>query len=165
MVQAAPGLTESTAPHSPSRKRETARTDTEHTVERVRQCATAPARSHTRCQGLIHSSVSLRTARHVQAQRETRVTTQHLRSCLCPNTCVCSSRCLALPLSAVVSVTGTTAPPTSPFSSVPSCTSVLQLSSSSLLTSGFSSTSHSCLGVALSVCLVTPEMYDSRSIS
>ena len=35
-----------------------------------------------------NSSVSLRTARHVQAQRETRVTTQQLRSCLCQNTCL-----------------------------------------------------------------------------
>ena len=39
-----------------------------------------PAQPH-----VVTRHVSLRTARHVQAQRETRVTTQHLRSCLCQN--------------------------------------------------------------------------------
>ena len=37
----------------------------------------------TRATARRDSSDSLRTARHVQAQRESRVTTQHLRSCLC----------------------------------------------------------------------------------
>ena len=40
----------------------------------------------------LPSSDSLRTARHLQAQRESRVTTQHLRSCLCQNTYVRSLR-------------------------------------------------------------------------
>ena len=45
------------------------------------------------------------------------------------------------------------------------CAYLYILSSSSLLTSGFFPTSHSYLGVALSVCLVTSEMCDSRSVS
>ena len=44
---------------------------------------------HTRTPAQPHS---LRTARHVQAQRESRVTTQHLRSCLCQK-----AWCLQLP--------------------------------------------------------------------
>ena len=43
------------------------------------------AHTYTRATARRDSSDSLRTARHVQAQRESRVTTQHLRSCLCQN--------------------------------------------------------------------------------
>ena len=44
--------------------------------------------THSFVRSFVHSSVSLRTARHVQAQRETRITTQHLRTCLCQKACL-----------------------------------------------------------------------------
>ena len=44
------------------------------------------AHTYTRVTARRDSSSSLRTARHVQAQRESRVTTQHLRGSLCQNT-------------------------------------------------------------------------------
>ena len=46
-VQATLGLTESTALHSPSRKRETARTDTEHTVTHAVRDSLTRARQHS----------------------------------------------------------------------------------------------------------------------
>ena len=95
---------------SPARKKDS------HTLLYTRARHGTTQAHNNKCTRSIHPSDSLRTARHVQAQRESRVTTQHLRSSLCQTTCVALASSLFL--LACRSVLATHGVPQS-FSSVP----------------------------------------------